>query len=355
MQMGFTFERRYLTSQMAAFAISEADWLMLQKRYVHKLTLEEIGRDPVVGLTRERVRQRLVKVQRCLKMRLDKLSNVLDALEEDGQLLWDPFDEPTSLAEALETVSSVLQNAGWFAPSETELQRVFAVIRCMGKEFTELVFEKWPICSYAVCGLNPPIREHPYVQEALVKLREQEAIWTYRELAIAVLREAQKPMHWDTIAERARQLNRRRIFSPRSMTNMLVSNQDVFVRVSQGTYGLVEWGINPTDTYPDIIFSIMAEKGTPLTEGTIYRLVNSIRPVADASLRMFLDMHPRFYGSEAGTYGLRAWLLPRHKQTLRTPEEFVETPKSFERVANAITRGYDVDGMIERDRQAMAR
>ena len=40
---------------------------------------------------------------------------------------------------------------------------------------------------------------------------------------------------------------------------------------------------------------------------------------------MLLDMYPRFYKSLENTYGLRAWLSPREKQTLRTPEWLVES------------------------------
>lgn len=64
---------------------------------------------------------------------------------------------------------------------------------------------------------------------------------------------------------------------------------------------------------------------------------------------MYLDMHPRFYKSINGTYGLRTWLPPREKQNLRTPEWLVEDSKSFERVERSKQRGYDVEGIIETD------
>jgi hypothetical protein len=67
---------------------------------------------------------------------------------------------------------------------------------------------------------------------------------------------------------------------------------------------------------------------------------------------MFLEMHVRFYRSAAGSYGLRAWLAPRHQQTLLTPPGLVEAPESFERLTRASSRGYDVERIIAVDRQA---
>ena len=64
---------------------------------------------------------------------------------------------------------------------------------------------------------------------------------------------------------------------------------------------------------------------------------------------MSLDMQPRFYKSLEKTYGLRVWLPPREKQTLRTPEWLVEESDSFKRLEQAIKRGYDVVNMIQAD------
>ena len=65
---------------------------------------------------------------------------------------------------------------------------------------------------------------------------------------------------------------------------------------------------------------------------------------------MTLDMNPRFYFSQEGTYGLRAWLRVREKQTLRTPEWQVETFQSYERVERAMERGDDIDMIMSQDR-----
>jgi len=64
---------------------------------------------------------------------------------------------------------------------------------------------------------------------------------------------------------------------------------------------------------------------------------------------MLLDMYPRFYKSLENTYGLRAWLAPREKQTLRTSESLVESLDSYERLVQAGQRGYDVESMIQLD------
>ena len=82
----------------------------------------------------------------------------------------------------------------------------------------------------------------------------------------------------------------------------------------------------------------------------IYQEVCAVREIEKSSLVMFLDLNPRFYKSTSNTYGLRAWLPPRHKQTLLTPSYLLEDPKSFERVQKAVERGYEVDEIVNRDK-----
>ena len=73
--------------------------------------------------------------------------------------------------------------------------------------------------------------------------------------------------------------------------------------------------------------------------------------VKAGSVDLTLKMHPRFYCSLSGKYGLRAWLAAREDQTLRTPKDLVETAVSLRRVPRATARGYDVERFAERDRK----
>jgi hypothetical protein len=144
-------------------------------------------------------------------------------------------------------------------------------------------------------------------------------------------------------------MNRRRQFSAGSLSNVLLDTT-TFARVGQGTYGLRAWGIETVDPYTDIIADVLKSAGKALTVGDILHRVNARRPINEASLQMYLWMHPRFYQSVDGLYGLRGWLPPREKQTLRTPSRLVEKPESYERVARAVARKYDVARIIAQDK-----
>jgi hypothetical protein len=174
--------------------------------------------------------------------------------------------------------------------------------------------------------------------------------WTYPELAERVLRDAGEPLHFSVIAQRAEALSFKTYVSVGGVHNALVSDRDRFAFVGPGTFGLTEWGLDSVGKYPDLIAGLLQERGSTLTSGEILAGVTARRPIKQQSLWMFLEMHPRFYRSVEGEYGLRAWLPPRERQTLRTPSWQVEEASSYERVEKAAERGYDVEAIVAKDR-----
>jgi hypothetical protein len=128
-----------------------------------------------------------------------------------------------------------------------------------------------------------------------------------------------------------------------------MSHPNEFVRVDVGTYALFEWGYSQAEYYPDIIASILKSEKKSISLDAIYIKVCQIRDVRQSTLTMLLSMHPRFYKSRENTYGLRVWLPPREKQTLRTPEWLVEDSDSIKRIEQSVQRGYDVESMIAVD------
>jgi len=184
----------------------------------------------------------------------------------------------------------------------------------------------------------------------LEKEKQKNKKLSYKKIAYMVLSEAKKPLHWREIAERAYQLNRKENFETRALYNVLFNNENLFVRVGQGTYELAEWGSKQVEPYPDIIASVLKHENQAIPIDAILAKVSSVRSIKQPSLIMFLEMHSRFYKSINNTYGLRGWLLPREKQNLRTPEWLIEDSKSFERVERARQRGYDVESIIAEDK-----
>jgi len=234
-----------------------------------------------------------------------------------------------------------------------ELESLITIIRLLvihDKPWSEDVLQRrWKKTCFLACSANPPIKKHEEVSRILIKQEEKNKRVSYKELAFLILTNEKKPMHWSKIAERAYRMGRRDSFSSTALYNALMNYSDLFVRVDAGTYALVEWGFNKVDTYPDIIASILKLSRKPLSADAIYHKVNEIRQVKQSTLIMSLDMHPRFYRSLEKTYGLRVWLPPREKQTLRTPEWLVEDSDSFKRLEQAIQKGYDIENMIQAD------
>ena len=126
--------------------------------------------------------------------------------------------------------------------------------------------------------------------------------------------------------------------------------KDVFVRVDSGTYGLKEWGLRTATQYTDIIATVMNEDGRALPKEVIFAKVNQIREIKESTLLMNLDLNPRFYRSIEGSYGLRAWLPNRDEQTLRTPRWLIEDSKSISRCDNASARGYNIEAIVNKDK-----
>jgi hypothetical protein len=214
--------------------------------------------------------------------------------------------------------------------------------------------DRWPRATYRVCSLLPLIREHPIVAAHAFERHQTEVEanrhWTYQELAEFVLGKAGKPLHWREIRDRAEKVGRRDFVGSQTLLGALQARPDKFVRAAAGTYGLTEWGGKPAIPYPDLIAGLLATAGHPMSFGELQAKVNAAREIKRASLVMFLGMHPRFYESITGLFGLRSWLPEPHRQTLRTSPDYIEDTKSAERVRRSETHGYDVRRIVTEDR-----
>ena len=133
------------------------------------------------------------------------------------------------------------------------------------------------------------------------------------------------------------------------MLNVLQSQSDDYVRVGQGTYGLASRGFEEVEGYPELIASVLKSSGGPMTQDDITERVSRMRIGKDQSIKMIIDMHPRFYRSLNGLYGLRAWLPPGKPVDLNLPEAMSETESSWRRVGRAQAKNYNVDRIIALD------
>jgi hypothetical protein len=341
-----------LSTVLAAILRDERTIQIVQLRALQLLTLEEIARE-MGGVTRERIRQIIDQVHERIRENLGLFTMCCNCFEEIADNLNYKYENTNLTVKALgEQYKSQLPDARISATSD-ELLILVAVVRLVAIHEKAWIYEKlqtrWKKFSLSACFATPPIKTHKGVAQILEKKEGKNRRLSYKELALAILSKEKKPMHWSKIAERAYRIGRRDSFNSTALYNTLMSDPKLFVRVNPGTYALAEWGLNPVDTYPDIIASILKSQKKPLPGQTIFFKVNEIRQIKQATLTMLLDLHPRFYRSLEKTYGLRVWLPEREKQTLRTPEWLIEDSESYKRLERATQRGYDVDSMLRID------
>jgi DNA-directed RNA polymerase delta subunit len=88
---------------------------------------------------------------------------------------------------------------------------------------------------------------------------------SYIDEMVEVLRENGKPLHFREIASGVEALVKgNQEVSEHNIHAVLQRRQDLFVRVGQGTYGLVEWGIQRPTYFMEIISDILEAEGKPL-------------------------------------------------------------------------------------------
>mgnify|MGYP002640199825 CR=1 FL=1 len=328
--------------------IKDRSWKILRLRSLGA-TLEEIAQE--IGVTRERVRQ----IEKYSTEKFHENTYVLidffDFLEKNENKLFLTVENNETINIATKKLVNLSLNYEGGQLLFENAEKIVILLRTFSKSNNDEEKKRWVQIIFKACSIHPYIKENEKTIKKIEELKERNRRYSYTELAYKVLDIAGRPLHWKEIAEKAEALKRRKNFNTAAIYNMLQGKKDVFVRVEAGTYGLAEWGVKESEYYTDIIASVLSESGKALSFGAVYQRVHAIRKIEKTSLLMFLDLNPRFYRSKSNTYGLRAWLPPRYKQTLLTPSHLIEDAKSFERVAKAIERGYDVDEIINRDRQ----
>ncbi|MCI0552799.1 MAG: winged helix-turn-helix domain-containing protein, partial [Anaerolineae bacterium] len=123
-----------------------------------------------------------------------------------------------------------------FAATQEDLARLIALIRLLvisNKPWVQDTFEvKRKDFTFLVCLVEPPIKKY--------KAKGKTKRMGYREIAYIVLAEADRPLPWREIEERARKLNKKERFKASSLYSALISHKNLFISDGQGTYKLVK-------------------------------------------------------------------------------------------------------------------
>lgn len=341
-----------LSTMLAAIVKSERTLRIIELRANQLLTLEVIAAESG-GVTRERIRQIIDQIHEKIRENLNLLKLFCDYFEERTDNISKGLNVKNfTINDLVNQCKLQLPNQRLSATGE-DLETLIAITRLLAihdKAWAqEFIYVRWKNFFFLACVANPPIKGHDMVSQTLAKEKLENKKMSYKELALSILSNEKRPMHWSEIAEQAYHMRRRDSFNSTALYNALMNYPELFVRVDAGTYALAEWGFSKAETYPDIIASILKSSKKPLSADAIYHKVNEVRQVKRSTLIMSLEMHPRFYKSLENTYGLRVWLPPREKQTLRTPERLVEDSDSYNRLEQASQRGYDIENMIQAD------
>ena len=335
-----------------ALPLSDRKWSVLKWRFGvgMRLTLQEVA--DRIGLTRERVRQIQKSALAVLGQQIEQMTAGLRRVEE----LFGHQEGAAVRGRRVQQFVDRMRTISDGDPTEQDIIRLLIAVRSLGS--LGVAEREWPTLSFRACMLSPPIKEHgavrEYLEEVARRARDRTRQWSYRELAVHVLKEAKGPLHWREVAERCEAFGRRRSFSASTCFNQMQADQDVFVRVGQGTYALAEWGLERSESINDLVAEFLFESGRCLTYGELLHRANARQRVKKSSVQMTLDLHPRFYRALSGKYGLRAWLPARDMQTLRTVRDLVETEDSARRVRIAGGKGYNVARMVSADRKRCA-
>jgi hypothetical protein len=308
-----------------------------------------------LGVSRERVRELVLRSRGALERRLSRLTPILDLIESRAAKTPTVLDATTQ-NDFLAKWRPLLYRLGVTGVDDTTIHQLITAIRTVRLREKEQN-ARWPRTTFAACLIDPPLRDDTRVAsflEAQDRARKDETrTLTYEELAENVLRTAYCPLHWSEIADRAEALNRHPNFSRSGFYRTFSLSPQKFARVGPGTYALRELGYETISSHTDAIAAFLRESGTTRTDAEISSGVQTDRQIKPATLKMLLNLHVRFFRSIDGSYGLRAWLQPREKQSLRTPPSLVEAADSHQRLAVALSRGYNVDQIVARDRETI--
>ena len=325
-------------------------WFVLENRFgtVRRLTLRGLG--DALGVSGERVRQLQRDGIGVLKQQTVRLRSSLGTVE--GAFAAEGEDGPKSGLRSREDFMKTVQQVSRREVSDRDVQRLLVVVRALGS--LGVAESIWPRMSFCACGLRPPIKGHVAVRQYLSSVARRQSARrkqsTYSSMARRVLCREGQPLHWREIAERCEALGERKNFSQSSCFNAIQSDTKAFVRVGPGTYGLVTWGIQKGEYLTDLIAEVFHKEGRCLEYGNVLHRVLGRQKVKAESVRLTLSMNVRFYRASSGKFGLRGWLQPRENQTLRTPKDLVEASDSVRRVRRASELGYDVEGIVARDK-----
>lgn len=131
---------------------------------------------------------------------------------------------------------------------------------------------------------------------------------------VRLLREMGSPRHFTELADRLNEKGwRARPVSQKYIHNHLLSRRDLFVYVSAGTYGLLEWGMEDRrvgrggEPIGDLMVEFLEGRGVPASKEEITAHVLTRKNCRGGSVAQRLLYDERFHQFDKNKYGLSKW------------------------------------------------
>ncbi len=181
---------------------------------------------------------------------------------------------------------------------------------------TNLVLEELSSSDRGVerCYIKACIEAHGWLNNA-----GQVRGWnrTLHGLLVEVLHTLGRPAHHTAIAKKLNELGwLGREISERNVHARMGIRPDLFVCVDRGTYGLVEWGLEPNRItrdreilIADLVEEFMEQQDKPCNTSEIVAYVLSRKKCRDYSVMQRLTNDDRFHRFGWGLYGLKKWVF----------------------------------------------
>lgn len=306
-------------------------------------TLAQIGQD--YGVCRERIRQIQNQALRRLEIEIRKQQRILVSLKEEIEK-WGGLKREDKLIENLggeKIANSILflLHLGdsfekkredeefytlWLTDRKALLiarKTIRALERILEKEKTIFSFEELLIISQKkIFTSSRKINENFLFSflEATKKIEEAPtggfglSVWPevnprgVKDKAYLVLKKAQKPLHFQEVAQLIDEFFYEHFSSKRNTLPQTVHNELIkdprFVLVGRGLYALKEWGFTE-GTVKDIILKVLQEKNQPLSKEEILKEVKKQRIVKENTILLNLADKKYFKKTSEGKYILK--------------------------------------------------
>lgn len=116
-----------------------------------------------------------------------------------------------------------------------------------------------------------------------------------------------KPAHFTEITPFVNKILPPEKYLSSHTVHAVLIDDERFVRIDPGTYGLKEWNLRKDETVANTIYNILLQQGKPMHFQNLVERVRQLKKCKLPSVYAYLNMDSRFKSFAKGIYGLSNW------------------------------------------------